>query len=149
MLGLKTRHSKKSAFTLVELLGVVSIVLVFSMLVMSSNRNVTSSAQDVTTLQHMGQLQTALDAWIASQTSMQQASQLWEEKVSSPAGLLVWADGPVSLMSDQFRSSLSVYGDKLVTPASQARKQGFVVQWGADHDSRMIQGPVVSLGKLQ
>lgn len=148
MFGLKLNSHGRAAFTLVELLGVVSIVLVFSMLVMSSNRNVTSSAQDVTTLQHMGQLQTAMDAWIAGQISMGQASSLWEEKASSPAGLLVWSDGPMSLLSDTFRASLSVYGDKLVTPASQARKQGFVVQWGADHDSRLIQGPVVSLGKL-
>lgn len=148
MWTLKTRFRRNRAFTLVELLGVVSIVLVFSMLVMSSNRNVTSSAQDVTTLQHMGQLQTAMDAWIASQTSIQDAAELWEEKVTSPAGLLVWSEGPVSLLSDQFRSSLSVYGDKLVTPASQARKQGFLVQWGTNHDSRLIQGPVVSVGKL-
>jgi type II secretory pathway pseudopilin PulG len=136
------------AFTLVELLGVVTIVLVFSMLVMSSNRNVTTSAQDVTTLQQMGQLQTAIDVWISSQKSVELAARAWNEKAASPASLLVWSDGPMGLLPAQFKSQISVYGDKLVTPVSQARKQGFVVRWGPDHDTRLIQGPVVSVDKL-
>jgi type II secretory pathway pseudopilin PulG len=135
-----------SGFTLVELLGVVTIVLVFSMLVMNTNRNATNSAQNITAQQQMTQLQTAVETWISSKPSMHEATTEWTTKGGNAGALIGWNDGPMSMLPEQTRIQFTSYGDKLVTPVSQAQQLGFSVVW--DEAENRVQGPVVILSNL-
>jgi len=139
-------HLQKKGFTLVELLGVVTIVLVFSMLVMNTNRNATNSAQDITAQQQMTQLQTAVETWIASKSSMHEAATEWSNKGGNAGAMVSWKDGPLSMLPEQTRIQFTSYGDKLVTPVSQAQDMGFSVSW--EEAERRVQGPVVMLSNL-
>lgn len=142
---LKTADMRKSGFTLVELLGVVVIVLVFSMLLLTSNRNATQSAQDITVQQQQAQLQSVVEAWIAQQPSIYRAIDDWND--SNAADLKAWVSGPLSLLSQSSRSGFTTHGNNLVTPASSARGKAFAVTWGSagDVNSKLSQGPIVSL----
>ena len=136
----------RRGFTLVELLGVVVIVLIFSMLLLTSNRNATQSAQDITVQQQQAQLQSAVEAWIAQQASIHAAITAWRSSATTTSAMLNWSGGPIALLSQSSRLAFSNVGSNIGTAASLARGKAFQVSWGTgDTNSMLQQGPVVSI----
>jgi len=134
-------HSNKG-YTLVELLGVVVIILIFSTILVSSNRNATRGAQSVTYQQQQAELQSAVEAWISTQPSLSTAITAWAAD-STPATILARAQ---TMMSHNSTSSFSIASGKITTSASLAQDPplGFVVTWGSGTSDRLTQGPIVT-----
>ena len=135
-MNLAKKHSQ--AYTLVELLGVVVIILIFSTILVASNRNATQGAQSVTAQQQQAQLQTAAEAWIASKPTLNAAIIDWQD---SPA----WFksnDGPMKILAHNSMSAFTATGTGLTSPASlgQTPPTEFRIEW----TNRQTQGPIVT-----
>jgi len=119
--------------SLVELLGVVAIILTFTMVVMTSNNYATKSAEEVTYQQQLVQLQKALDGWIATKPTLNAAIADWNTHFTAGSASLVsgtWTDGPLSLMFvGGAQPKFMAAGDLLTSYAGQKLKRGFRVTW--------------------
>lgn len=135
---IKKFKKTNKGYTLVELLGVVVIILIFSTILLSSNRNATQSANSVTYQQQKRELQTALEGWVAVQPSLAVASTSWPNTLE---GVLTNAG---KMLSHSSRDTFRVEGGTIITGASQAMDKGFEVSWDNTGSGRRRQGPIVS-----
>lgn len=134
----KLTYNKIAGYTLVELLGVVVIILIFSSILLASNRNATQSANSVTYQQQKRELQTALEGWVAIQPSLANASTAWSDDLSSVLGKAQ------KMLSHGSRDAFTIEGNKIVTSSSKALNTSFVVTWDNTNGGRLRQGPIVS-----
>lgn len=139
-----SKQAKRAAFTLVELLAVVAMIIIFSAIILASNQNATQQAREATYRQQQKQLQSSLEAWIATRPSMAGALSDWNADTSANAVL----SRASSMLAFNSRGAFFVDGGKIVSEASSKSGVAFSVTWGSSNTERLTQGPVVSMVSL-